>query len=321
MYRCPTHRDHRAGVSPAGLLSLGLLAVALFLLPGCSVRKFAVNKLGDALASGGGGFSSDDDPELVRDAAPFSLKLMESLLAEAPGHVGLRTASASGFTQYAFAFLQQQADELESKDLAAAEALRARARGLYLRAHAHGLRGLEARHRGFEKALQANPTNAVKVATRADVPLLYWTAASWGAAIALSKDNPALVGELPKVEALIYRACQLNESYDQGALHSFLITFEMSRTGAPGDPVQRARQHLERALALANGKQAGPYLSFAESVCIQKQDAKEFESLLNKALAIQPDQDPDHRLVNIIMQRRARWLLSKKDDLFVPPLP
>ena len=35
----------------------------------CSVRKVAVNSLGDALAKGGATWSSDDDPELVRDAA------------------------------------------------------------------------------------------------------------------------------------------------------------------------------------------------------------------------------------------------------------
>jgi hypothetical protein len=39
----------------------------------------AVNKLGNALASGGSTFESDDDPDLVGQALPFSLKLMESL--------------------------------------------------------------------------------------------------------------------------------------------------------------------------------------------------------------------------------------------------
>ena len=73
---------------------------------GCSIKRLAVNKLGNALASGGTTFAADDDPELVKAAAPFSLKLMETLLAENPRHEGLLLASASGFTQYAFAFVQ-----------------------------------------------------------------------------------------------------------------------------------------------------------------------------------------------------------------------
>src|SRR3974390_3799716 len=83
---------------------------------GCSIRRMAINKVGDALASGGTTFASDDDPELVKAAVPFSLKLMESLLEESPQHKGLLLASASGFTQYAYAFVQQDADELKEKD-------------------------------------------------------------------------------------------------------------------------------------------------------------------------------------------------------------
>src|SRR5512138_82551 len=108
--------------------------VSLLAGPGCSIKKFAVNKVGDALAGGGATFASDDDPELVKAAVPFSLKLMESLLAESPRHEGLLLAAASGFTQYSYAFVQEDADELEDKDFTAAEEMHGRARRLYLRA-------------------------------------------------------------------------------------------------------------------------------------------------------------------------------------------
>src|SRR5438105_10876669 len=108
---------------------------------GCSVRRFAVKKIGDAIATSGTTFASDDDPQLVRDAVPFSLKLMESLLAETPQHRGLLLAASRGFTQYAYAFIQEDADEMEERNLAASNLLRARARRLYLRARDYGLRG------------------------------------------------------------------------------------------------------------------------------------------------------------------------------------
>ena len=98
-------------------LSLAAVAVA-----GCSVRKFAINKLGDALSGSGTTFASDDDPELVKSAVPFSLKLIESLLAESPRHEGLLLAACSGFTQYGYAFVKQESDEMEDKDLATSEA-------------------------------------------------------------------------------------------------------------------------------------------------------------------------------------------------------
>ena len=296
---------------------LGCVLLACFVGSGCSIRRYALNQAANALAQSGSTFARDDDPELVEAAAPFSLKLMESVLAENPTHVGLLTSAASGFTQYAYAFVQQEADEAESQDLAKADAKRVRARRLYLRAQRYGLRGLEVQHAGFAKALQANPKAAVRMATRSDVPLLYWTAAAWASAISLSKDNPELVGQIPAMEALIDRALELDESYDNGAIHTFLISYEMSRTTVPGDAVLRARKHFDRALELTAGKDASPLVALAESVTIQKQDLKAFESLLNRALAIDPGADPDRQLVNTIMQRRARWLLSRKADLFL----
>ena len=309
-------RIERRRLAP-GLRGVVFAAFLSAVATGCSVRRMAVNRLSDALAAGGTTFASDDDPELVKAAAPFSLKLMESLLDENPKHAGLLFATASGFTQYAYAFVQQDADEMEENDLAAATEMRARVRRLYIRARNYGLRGLEVSHRGFEKALRNDPKAAVHAGKVDDVRLLYWTAVSWGAAISVSKDNPDLIGELPIVEALIDRALELDESFDRGAIHSFLVSYEMSRPGAEGKPEERARRHFERAMELSGGQMAGPLVALAESVSVKQQDVTGFKELLGRALAINVDAKPEWRLVNLVMQRRARWLLSRTDELFL----
>jgi len=309
-------RIERRRLAP-GLRGVVFAAFLSAVATGCSVRRMAVNRLSDALAAGGTTFASDDDPELVKAAVPFSLKLMESLLDENPKHAGLLFATASGFTQYAYAFVQQDADEMEENDLAAATEMRARARRLYIRARNYGLRGLEVNHRGFEKALRNDPKAAVRAGKVDDVRLLYWTAVSWGAAISVSKDNPDLIGELPIVEALIDRALELDESFDRGAIHSFLVSYEMSRPGAEGKPEERARRHFERAMELSGGQMAGPLVALAESVSVKQQDVTGFKELLGRALAINVDAKPEWRLVNLVMQRRARWLLSRTDELFL----
>jgi predicted anti-sigma-YlaC factor YlaD len=282
----------------------------------------AVNKIGDALASSSASaFASDDDPELVRDAVPFSLKLMESLLAENPKHRGLLLAAASGFTQYSYAFVQQEADEMEATNLEAALAMRGRARKLYLRARDYGLRGLEVKHPGLRAALRENPKRALQATRPEDVPLLFWTAAAWGAAISVSKDNPDLVADQLAVEALVDRALALNPDFSGGAIHNFLISYEPSRQGAAGELQVRARRHFDRAMELASGKLAGPLVAYAESVCVPRQDRAQFESLLRAALALDADAHPEFRLANLIMQRRARWLLNRADELFADDLP
>lgn len=299
-------------------ISIVLFALLLSAtVPACSVKKFAVKKLGDALAESGSTFASDSDPQLVKDALPFSLKLIESLLAESPRHRGLLLAASSGFTQYAYAFVKQEADEMEPIDFGRAAEMRARARGLFLRARDYGLRGLDVAHRGFTEALNKDPMAAVKISTKNDVPLLYWTAAAWGMAISLSKNEPALIADQPLVESLIDRALELDEAFDNGAVHAFLISYEPARQGAPGDPLERARRHFDRAWELSGGYQAGPLVSLAESVSVAKRDRREFQSLLEKALAVDINARPEYRLANLVMQRRARWLLSRMDELFL----
>ncbi len=284
---------------------------------GCSIKKLAVNRIGDALSEGGSTYASDDDPELIEAALPFGLKLMESLLAESPRHERLLGALTSGFTQYAYAFVQQQADELEDHDLDAAIAQWARARRLYLRARDYGLRGLNLSHESFAEALRRDPLSAVAVAEVEDVQLLYWTAASWFGAIAVSKDDPDLVGDLPVAEALIDRALELDESFEHGTIHGFLITYEMSRSGGVGDPAVRAREHFERALELSGGQLASPLVALAESVALAEQNRVEFEDLLQRALAIDPDAKTEWRMDNLVSQRRARWLLERTDRLIL----
>jgi predicted anti-sigma-YlaC factor YlaD len=277
--------------------------------------------VGNILAKGGSGgaFATDEDPELVKAAVPFSLKLMESLLLESPEHEALLVATAGGFTQYAYAFVQQEADAAEETDFEHAIELRVRARKLYLRARDYGLRALEVSHPGIREALAANPHPAVAGMKADDVPALYWTAAAWASAISLAKDDPALIGEIPQMEALIDRAYVLDADYDHGAIHSFLLSYELARVGGEGDPIERARFHFGRAIELTGGRKVSPYVTWAENTCVQSQDVAEFRRLLATALAIDVDERPEWRLENTIMQRRARRLLDQIDILFLNP--
>jgi predicted anti-sigma-YlaC factor YlaD len=295
-----------------------LISLFVLLSSGCSIRRMAIKQVSNTVASGGATFSRDNDPELIRQAGPFSLKLMESLLEEVPRNRALLLATSKRFTQYTYGFIQEDADEIESQDLEAAGRLRDRARLLYLRARDYGLRGLELSHPGFDTALRRDPSSAVSVVQSiSDVPFLYWTAAAWGAAISISKDRPDLIADRPAVEALIDRALALDEQFDFGSIHSFLIAYEPSRPGGTGDPAVRGRKHFERAVELTKGQLASPYVSFAENISVRKQNRAEFQSLLQRALEIDPNTRPEWRLENLLMQRRARWLLSRQDALFV----
>jgi predicted anti-sigma-YlaC factor YlaD len=278
-----------------------------------------VNQIGNAIAKSGDVFTADDDPELVRQAVPFGLKTMESLLRESPKHAGLLLAACQGFTQYAYAFVQMDAD-YGTADFERQEALRLRAQKLYLRARGYGLRGLELKHPGITQQLAADPTKAVEAVTAKEVALLYWTAAAWGSAISLGKDRPDLVADFPAVKALMQRALALDENFEGGAIHEAMIVLE-ALPAEMGGSVERARAHFERAVAISKGERPGPFVTLAESVSVMKQDRREFRDLLNRALAIDPEKNQSVRLVTVLTQRKARALLDREDELFISDMP
>ena len=284
---------------------------------GCSVQRFVVNKAGDALSGDSTAVARDDDPDFIRAAAPFSLKLTESLLARSPQHPGMLLAAARGFTQYSYAFIQLDAEKLEDQDFNRSQELRQRAKRMYLRARDYGLRGLDVRHAGMGAALRGDPVAALQAVDAADAPFLYWTSAAWAAAISQGKDDPQLIGDLAIVDALAARAAAVAPDFGNGSLQSFLITYEMARAARP----QVARDHYARAIAASGGHAAGPYVALAESVCVPQRARAEFLTLLDTALAINVDAFPDLRLENLILQGRARWLESRIDDLFLPEAP
>ncbi|HYA40984.1 MAG TPA: TRAP transporter TatT component family protein [Syntrophobacteraceae bacterium] len=295
-------------------VSISILVLAL---AGCSFNKLVVYRVGNVLAEGSQVYAGDDDPDLVGAAMPFGLKTIESLLAQSPHHKGLLLAAASGFTQYAYAFVQTEADLVEDSDLMRAIFLRERALRLYRRALGYGIRGLEEIEPGFSELLRSDCGKALATMGKQDVPFLYWTASAWGAAISLDKTNPDLAVDLPRAEALIRRALELDEKFGLGAIYDFMIVYEGGRPAAGGGSIDRARESLGRAIELSGGRRASPMVSFAETVDVAIQDRAEFKQLLDRALAINIDDAPDHRLSNIIAQRRARWLLARMDRLFI----
>jgi len=298
----------------------GVVALLLPALASCAtIKRKAIGSLGDTLASGGSVYESDDDPDLVGQALPFGLKLIESLLAEVPEHPGLLLAACRGFTTYSYAYVHLDADIVADQDLEKAREMRARARRLYRRAHAYGVRGLEVTHPGIGARLEKDPVAAAAELGKKDVPMLYWTAAALGLGISASRNDAEMLARLPEVNAMIDRALALDEPWQEGALHEFEIILVGASPGSTIHDIDDIRGHYDRALALSRGKRASLYLTYAETVSVRQQNAAEFRDLVEKALAVNPDAYPDLRLANLLARRRGRWLLERIDAMFLDP--
>jgi hypothetical protein len=289
----------------------GLILLMIFgSLSGCSPRLMLINQAADAWATQSQ--EQEEDLGLAREASAFYLKASESLLRQTPAHLPLAQSVASGLTQYAYAFVAFEAERLHGADTKAARQLNERARRLYWRAHRHAMTALSRVNPDMVAILkQPRPDQKQKAKLSADqVGAAYWAAASWGAFIALSKDDPEAVADLPVAVRLAELAWHTSPQFGDGALASLMGQFEAAR---PGGRKAKAIQYFDQAIEMGAGAQAGPYVAKAEAIALADGDRPAFEALLRKALAAS---DKRTDLNNQIMRQRAQWLLDSADELF-----
>jgi predicted anti-sigma-YlaC factor YlaD len=297
------------------------IIIFLSLFPGCSINKFVMNKAGDALSSGTGSvFTSDDDIELVGDALPFALKFYESILESVPNHPGLLLATGRLATTFSFAYVQRPAEMLPPAEIERQLVEFKRAKNLYLRAVRYCMRSLESGHRGFTNSFKGTDLQAVLKKTfvkKADARALYWTGMSWMAAYTMDKFDINLSINSSRAVKLLTRALELDEGMDGGSIHEFFITYFGSLPASMGGSEEKARFHFKRACEISKGTKTGPYLALASSLCVNKQYKNEFVELLNQVIAIDPESDPQNRLLNLVNIDKAKWMLKNEDRFFL----
>ena len=246
----------------------------------------------------------ETDLELARASMPANLKMIETLLLADPGNTAYRVQAAMGFYGYTLAFVEPGGDP-------------DRAAGLYQRARAHALIALEdagmsqAALTGsaaeFEQTLAALDAEAV--------PALFWTASSWGKWIELQLDDPARLAELPRVEALMQRVLELDETYYYGCAHLFFGAYYGGRAPMFGGDFVRAAKHFDRAAAINRNQLLLVEVYRARYLLRQMGEREAFHSTLTRVVEASVA-DPDLNLANALAKQEAASLLAQEKDLF-----
>jgi len=307
---------------PGGAKIVWMLAL-LVLVTGswsCSIKKLAMKQVANALTAPGGGdvFTGDNDPELVGDALPFAIKMYESLMVSAPYHMGLKLRTGSMYVMYANGFLATPAGMMTDEKFLEKEFLEKRAKNLYLRGRNILLQALEYKYPKFKQSLEKKEfINALQTIGKKDVEVLYWAGAGWMGAFAIDPFDMKLGITLPKAAAIMERVLQLEPGYGDGAIHDFYVLYYGSLPEYMGGSLDNARKHFEKAVEASGGKSGSPYLTRATTVLVKQQKMEEFVKLLKKVQDIDVDADPANRLINILNQRKARWLVEHVGDFFL----
>jgi predicted anti-sigma-YlaC factor YlaD len=220
---------------------------------------------------------------------------------------------------YANAFVQGPAEMLDPIDYFH-ERIEAfdRAKQLYLRGYAILISALDKKYPGFSGASVQDGTMSefLRRTRKDDVPLLYWTVAGGLAAYSIDIFDFDLGSKIPEWGAMIARAYELYPDFNNGAIDEFYILYYAALPESMGGDIAKARIHFQLALEKSRFMNAGPYVAYAQAIAVPAQDYDVFRENLEKALEIDPDENPSTRLINIMAQRKARFLLEMAHEYF-----
>ena len=309
-------RVRRNVLVPAAVLLAFVLAAG-----GCSIEQWALRQVSGMLTGDGGisgtVFTGEEDPQLVAESLPLTMKLHEALLESDPGNAALWMATGRLFATYANAFVKGPAEELSNTEFAARGEQLQRAKRLYLRGRDYIMTGFELLAPGITEALLTGDyAAALGDLDDGVIDYVYWTAAAWLGAFSTDQFDFELLLTLQRPIAMLELVNQWSPDYDRGSAHEILISTYGGLPTELGGSRERAREHFARAVELSQGKKASPYLALATAVAVPEQNRDEFRTLLRAALEIELDVD-EFRLLNVLGQRRAQWLLDHEEDLFL----
>lgn len=298
---------------------IGMLILALCGGCGTIVRKAAVSQVAQVFANEQtwSVINSENDPELVWDSMPIAMKAMEVMLAQDPENSKIKLVLAIAYVSYAQGDLSQQAQRTKNTDYNQSKHLSHRAHNLSLRGRDYALSALDSKYPDFSKNVRIDTQATLAQTTLEDVPCLYWAAAGWAGGISANINDMENVADLPVAVAMMRRSLELNEYYNDGAIHEFFIAYEARQPNASKENLAQAKIHFDKVVEYTRGERAYPYVVYAESVAVKTQDVKLFDEMLDKALAINPNEVMKWRLVNTIAQERAAWLQTQKELLFI----
>lgn len=265
--------------------------------------------------------TGENDVIVVSDFFPTVLKMYEILQVMNPKHLGLAAMTGSLNVMYGNAFVQTPADNLGISDVEKQFAEYDRAKEHYLRGINLCLFALDGRHKGFKDALMSGEPEKIDAAVskldKNDVFASYWFGAGWFAAFSLDIMNPDLNGNLYAPIAVMERGRALNPEFSDGGFYDILGAFYCAAPSDFGGDYEKGVSYIEKAIEISGGKIPGPYVTYADSVCIPAGDEKGFDENIEKALKINPDDNKENRLMTIISQNKAKKLKNEKGNYFL----
>lgn len=249
-----------------------------------------------------GAILNQDDPELVREALPAYLLLLDSLNGSDSDSVGTLSAAAQLYAAYGAALVEDPE----------------RAKILTSRARSYGIRALCAAEKqacDLDKLDFDAYLLAIQAVNKNDVGALYSYSLSSLAWIRSNSDDYKALADLPKIEAALQRVMLLEPGNLAASTAMYLGILNTLRPEALGGNPEAGREWFEQGIALSGGKDLSIKVEYARGYARLLYERELHDRLLNEVLAAEVEQ-PNLTLFNLLAREQAESLLASGDDYF-----
>ena len=281
-----------------------LIIASIFILQSCSLDKFVIRQTGTILDYGVLALYEESDLILAEQALASNIKLLEGMVKGDPENKHLLLLTTQALSGYAMGFVEDESPQ--------------RARLFYLRARDYGLRVLRENtnfKESEDKSLE-DFTKAVNLLKKENLAGLFWTAFAWAGWINLSLDDPLAYVELPKVEVMMQRVLDLDESYFFASAHLFFGSVWGTKPKMLGGNPDKAKAHFERSIKITGGKFLLAYIYYIKYYALKTFNEELFDQLLAHIKETPGNVLPEFQLLNSIAKEKAARLEQNRAEWF-----
>ena len=217
--------------------------------------------------------------------------------------------------EYGFGIIMEQASRLIDEDYSQAMAKYKQANKIFAEARDSGILIISKKYPNFKKWLNKEASIDFNADDMNDI---YWLAASIGGCISSSRGNPFELINLPNVGRLLRTGIDINPEWENGSFYSAMISFTTTRSDLNEIMLRDSVDYyFDKAVLYSDGKDAGPYLTYAESIHKPFQERKNFVDKLNYVINMENKPNNEFELTNLLAKSRAKWLLARTDEYFL----
>ena len=239
------------------------------------------------------------------------------------GNTGLIVKTARAHSSYS-GFLEDKMEDAElAGDTETADEMRSHAIMHYVRSEEYAFKALAKSDKTFEQPRTvglAEFEKALQKLKKKQVEPLFWAAYAMGRGISLQKDDPMQVIDLARVELMMGRVLELDETFYFGSAHLFYAVYYGDRSPSIGGDPEKAKEHIDKADKINDGKFLMSKFYLARYYAYPKQDVKLYKQALQEVIDAPQDIYPGEEAATSLAKARAKRWLDQADMLFDPEI-